>query len=129
MLHQLSSVCKLIDSVQNLIVSNSKNTADKETSASFLIEKKLAKRIQESSIDTKESIIGSAISNRFSEDDLDLISPGEKGVYANESWDVDTFSQLPAFATIPILNKWKLENMKCLQILLNQIKTEIESQR
>jgi len=124
--YSINNLNEFIDSVQNIIISNSKFTSDKSSLTKFLIEEKFAKRIQEKSIETRESIIGSTIRISFSKEVLDFISPGDKGAYANESWDKNMFKELPAFASIPMLNKWKLENEKCQQVLLNQILKEIE---
>lgn len=122
---------QLIDSVQGLIINNSKSISDKTSTNKYIIEERLAKQIQENTLLTKERIAISIQSLEIPFENLNLIEPGFEGKYLGDDWDINMFKGLPAFASIPMMNKWKLENEKCKYLLLNQIikKVEEENQR
>ena len=66
--------------------------------------------------------------NNFPNETLSLISPGDNSDYMDIDWDIKLFKGIPLFSSIPILNRWKLDNEKCKKALLNQILLEIEKE-
>ena len=128
-LYYITDHNRLIDSVKNLILSNSKSTSDMESTTKFLIDDGLAQRIKENAALTKTGIYnslnesGTVVPKEYYE----LISPNDSGLYSGDNWDEALFKEMPVYASIPILNRWRLENVKCGSLMLLRMLRDVIS--
>ena len=126
-LYYITDHNRLIDSVKNLILSNSKSTSDMQSTTRFLVDDGLAMRVKENAAFIKPALSkllqesGTVVPKEYCE----FISPNDSGPYADENWDEALFNQLPVYAAVPVLNRWRLENVKCGRLMLSRILRDV----
>jgi len=109
-----------IESLIELLKKESRNRKDKAAVNKILIKDAGVARLKERAR-IEEEKISELLGPELQGNNAYLIYPENLGTISKVNGPEEIFTNLPAFAAIPILNKWKLENEKTLHSVLKYL--------
>lgn len=110
-----------------LISESAESPNDLNVSYAVLIKNNTDENIKSNSISLMESLRSYQKIYGFEDSLIDGISPKEEN-YSMDDWVKKNFYQLPVYASISILNKWRLENEKLMNKWLKMLILVVKKQ-